>query len=120
MNFMINLLRLSLTDPNAAGTHISALRPSFGTALSAFVVTIITAVVLIFALNGFETAVILPGFPEISPVSLAAIMGLGTLGLVGSIWLVAHAFGGSGSFPNGILIFAFEIIETLGSVLKCV
>ena len=118
MNFMINLLRLSVTDPNAAGMHISALRPSLGTALSAFVVTIIIAVVLMFALNGFQTAVILPGFPAISPVSLAAIMGFGTLGLVGSIWLAAHAFGGSGSFANGILIFAW--IQTLQVLLQVV
>ena len=119
MNFMINLLRLSATDPNAAGMHISALRPSFGTALSAFVVSIIIAVVLMFALNGFQTAVILPGFPVISPVLLTAIMGFGTLGLVGSIWLAAHAFGGSGSFAIGILVFAWiQMLQVLLQIVQ--
>ena len=39
MNFISNLLRLSLTNPTEAGAHILALRLNLGAALSAFAVT---------------------------------------------------------------------------------
>jgi len=119
MRFMIDLLRLTFTNPNAAGLHILELRPSFGTALSAFMVTIIIAVVLMFALNGFQAAAILPGFPAISPVKLAMVMGIGTLGLVGTIWLTAQAFGGNGSLTDGILVFAWiQMLQVLLQIVQ--
>ena len=119
MNFMIDLLLLSLKDPNAAAQRILDLQPSIVTALSAFVATIIIAVVLMFALNGFSTGAILPGFAPISPVTLASVMGAGTLGLVGAIWLVGRAFGGSGSFTDGILVFAWiQMLQVLLQVAQ--
>jgi hypothetical protein len=114
MNFMTNLLRLSLTNPTEAGAHILALRLTPGAALSAFVVTIIVAVVLMFALSGFQPRAALPGFAPITPVTLVAVMGLGTLGLIGCIWLTARAFGGSGRFSDGVLVFAWIQILQVG------
>ena len=106
MSFMTNLLRLTLTDPKAAGEHIVSLRLSVGVALSAFCVTIIMAVILMFVLSGFKPTAMFPGLAPMSPVNLFAIMGFGTLGLVGCIWLSARAFGGAGRFSDGILVFS--------------
>ena len=114
MNFMSNLLRLSLTNPTEAGAYIFALRFNLGAALSAFAVTVIIAVLLLFALSGFKPTAVLPGFAPMAPVVLVAIMGLGTLGLVGCIWLAARAFGGSGRFSDGILVFAWIQILQVG------
>ena len=114
MNFISNLLWLSLTNPTEAGAHILALRLNLSAALSAFAVTIIIAVVLMFALSGFQPTTVLPGFAPMAPVVLVAIMGLGTFGLVGCIWLAARAFGGSGRFSDGILVFAWIQILQVG------
>ena len=114
MNLISNLLRLSLTNPTEAGAHILALRLNLGAALSAFAVTINIAVVLMFALSGFQPTTVLPGFAPMAPVVLVAIMGLGTLGLVGCIWLSARAFGGSGRFSDGVLVFAWIQILQVG------
>ena len=122
MNFMTDLLRLSLTDPNAAGTQILSLRPNTGTALSALVVTIIITVVITYALNGFEPISLLPdqfGFPKILPITMVLVNCAMTLASVGSIWLVAHAFGGSGSLIDGVLIFAwFQVLQLLILILQ--
>ena len=126
MNFMSNLLRLSLTNPTEAGAYIFALRFNLGAALSAFAVTVIIAVLLLFALSGFKPTAVLPGFAPMAPVVLVAIMGLGTLGLVGCIWLAARAFGGSGRFSDGVLVFAWiqilqvglQIVQTASMVIS--
>ena len=119
MNFMTNLLRLTLTDPKAAGEHLVSLRLSVGVALSAFCVTIIMAVVLMFVLSGFKPTAMFPGLAPMSPVNLFAIMGCGTLGLVGCIWLSARAFGGAGRFSDGILVFSWvQILQVLLQIFQ--
>ena len=119
MNFMTSLLRLTLTDPQAAGEHLVSLRLSVGVVSSAFCVTIIMAVILMFVLSGFQPTAIFPGFAPMSPVILCAIMGFGTLGLVSCIWLSARAFGGSGKFFDGVLVFSWiQILQVLLQIFQ--
>ena len=119
MNFMINLLRLSLTDPNAAGSRILSLRPNLGTALSALVVIIIITVVFLHALNSFKPISLVYGLPKMLPITIVVARCLITLALVWSIWLVAYAFGGSGSLVDGVLIFAWvQVLQLLFLIIQ--
>ena len=114
MNLILSLLRLSLTNPTDAGRVLVDLRLAPGTAFSAFALVIIAAVLLMFSLSGFQGVMLLPGFAPLSPWSLTAIMGGGTLGLCVCIWLISRAFSQSGRFTDGLLVFAWvQLLQTL-------
>ena len=114
MNLILSLLRLSLTNPTDAGRVLVGLRLPPGTAFSAFALVIIAAVLLMFSRSGFQGVMLLPGFAPLSPWSLTAIMGGGTLGLCVCIWLISRAFSQSGRFADGLLVFAWvQLLQTL-------
>ena len=114
MNLILSLLRLSLTNPTDAGRVLVGLRLPPGTAFSAFALVIIAAVLLMFSLSGFQGVMLLPGFAPLSPWSLTAIMGGGTLGLCVCIWLISRAFSQSGRFADGLLVFSWvQLLQTL-------
>ena len=114
MNLILSLLRLSLTNPTDAGRVLVGLRLAPGTAFSAFALVIIAAVLLMFSLSGFQGVMLLPGFAPLSPWSLTAIMGGGTLGLCVCIWLISRAFSQSGRFADGLLVFAWvQLLQIL-------
>ena len=114
MNLILSLLRLSLTNPTDAGRVLVGLRLAPGTAFSAFALVIIAAVLLMFSLSGFQGVMLLPGFAPLSPLSLTAIMGGGTLGLCVCIWLISRAFSQSGRLADGLLVFAWvQLLQTL-------
>ena len=118
MNLILMLLRLSLTNPTEAGRVLVDLRLPLSTAFSAFALVIIAAVLLMFTLSGFQAVTVLPGFAPLSPWSLTALMGGGTLGLVACIWAISRAFNQSGRFADGLLVFAW--IQVLQMVLHIV
>ena len=118
MNLILSLLRLSLTNPTEAGRVLVDLRLPLSTAFNAFALVIIAAVLLMFTLSGFQAVTVLPGFAPLSPWPLTALMGGGTLGLVACIWLISRAFGQSGRFADGLLVFAW--IQVLQIVLHIV
>jgi len=107
MNLILMLLRLSLTNPTEAGRVLVDLRLPLSTAFSAFALVIIAAVLLMFTLSGFQAVTVLPGLAPLSPWPLTALMGGGTLGLVACIWVISRAFGQSGRFADGLLVFAW-------------
>ena len=114
MNLILSLLRLSLTNPTNAGRVLVGLHLAPGTAFSAFALVIIAAVLLMFSLSGFQGVMLLPGFAPLSPWSLTAIMGGGTLGLCVCIWLISRAFSQSGRLADGLLVFAWvQLLQTL-------
>ena len=119
MNLILSLLRLSLTNPTDAGRVLVDLRLTLGTAFSVFALVIIVAVLLMFGLSGFQGVMLLPGVAPLSPWSLTAIMGGGTLGLCVCIWLISRAFSQSGRFADGLLVFAYQmmLVLILGHVL---
>ena len=121
MNLILSLLRLSLTNPTDAGRVLVDLRLTLGTAFSAFALVIIAAVLLMFSLSGFQGVMLLPGFAPLSPWSLTAIMGGGTLGLCACIWLISRAFSQSGRFADGLLVFAWvQLLQTLLLIVQTV
>lgn len=101
MNLFPALLRLSLTNPTAAGQMLVNLRLTLSTALSAFALVIIAAVLIMFGLSGFQGMAVLPGFVPLSPWALTALMGGGTFGLVCCIWLISRALAKMGGSPMG-------------------
>lgn len=114
MNFLVDLFKLSFLDPSAAGARLLELRPNIKTALSAFTVSIIFAVIMIFAFNGFGLVVLLPGLPALSPIFVVLIVGVGNLALVACIMLAGRVFQGEGSFSNGVLLFAWmQILQVI-------
>ena len=89
MNPFLALLRLSLTNPTAAGQMLVNLRLNLSTAFTAFALVIIAAVLIMFILSEFQGMTVLPGFVPLTPWGLTALMGGGTLGLVCCIWLIS-------------------------------
>ena len=107
MNPFLALLRLSLTNPTAAGQMLVNLRLNLSTAFTAFALVIIAAVLIMFILSEFQGMTVLPGFVPLTPWGLTALMGGGTLGLVCCIWLISRAFSQNGRFADGLLVFAW-------------
>jgi hypothetical protein len=119
MNLILSLLRLSLTNPTEAGRVLVDLRLTLSTAFSAFALVIIAAVLLMFTLSGFRGVMLLPGFAPLSPWSLTAVMGGGTLGLVVCIWLISRAFSQSGRLADGLLVFAWiQVLQILLHIVQ--
>jgi hypothetical protein len=75
-----------------------------------------------FSLSGFQGVMLLPGFAPLSPWSLTAIMGGGTLGLCVCIWLISRAFSQSGRFADGLLVFAWvpTVANTAAHCSNCI
>ena len=121
MNLFPALLRLSLTNPTAAGQMLVNLRLTLSTALSAFALVIIAAVLIMIGLSGFQGMAVLPGFVPLSPWALTALMGGGTLGLVCCIWLISRAFSQNGRFADGLLVFAWiQVLQILLHIAQTV
>jgi len=119
MNLILVLLRLSLTNPTEAGQVLVDLRLNLSAAFSAFALVIIGAVLLMFTLSGFQGVTVLPGVAPLSPWSLTAIMGGGTLGLVCCIWLISRAFSQTGRFADGVLVFAWiQVLQILLHIVQ--
>lgn len=121
MNFLIDLFKLSFSDPSAAGVKLLALRLSINAALSAFTVSIIFASIMIFAFNGFGLVVLLPGIPPLYPIFVVLIVGIGNLALIGTIILAGRIFRAYGSFSDGVLLFAWvQMLQVILQVCQIV
>jgi len=121
MNPFLALLRLSLTNPTAAGQMLVNLRLNLSTAFTAFALVIIAAVLIMFILSEFQGMTVLPGFVPLTPWGLTALMGGGTLGLVCCIWLISRAFSQNGRFADGLLVFAWiQVLQILLHIAQSV
>ena len=121
MNPFLALLRLSLTNPTAAGQMLVNLRLNLSTAFTAFALVIIAAVLIMFILSEFQGMTVLPGFVPLTPWGLTALMGGGTLGLVCCIWLISRAFSQNGRFADGLLVFAWiQVLQILLNIAQSV
>ena len=121
MNFLIDLFKLSFSDPSAAGVKLLALRLSINATLSAFTVSIIFASIMIFAFNGFGLVVLLPGIPPLYPIFVVLIVGVGNLALIGTIILAGRIFRANGSFSDGVLLFAWvQMLQVILQVCQIV
>lgn len=121
MNLFPALLRLSLTNPTAAGQMLVNLRLNLSTAFTAFALVIIAAVLIMFILSEFQGMTVLPGFVPLTPWGLTALMGGGTLGLVCCIWLISRAFSQNGRFADGLLVFAWiQVLQILLHIAQSV
>jgi hypothetical protein len=121
MNFLVDLFKLSFSDPSAAGVRLIELKLSINAALSAFTVSIIIASIMIFAFNGFGLVVLFPGIPPLSPIFVVLLVGMGNLALVGSIILAGRIFQANGSFSDGVLLFAWmQMLQVLLQLFQLV
>lgn len=106
------LFRETITAPRVAAARLIAMQLDLPSSLALFFVAIVSSVAVLFLIAGFQPIAVFPGMPALSPFSVAAIVGIGNLVLVGGLMVVARMFDGQGGYAAGVVLFGWlQIVQ---------
>ena len=115
MNFLVDLFKLSFSDPKAAGLRIVKVEANLLTSFKVLVLVSIGIAISSSFFNGFKPIELVPAevFQDawpVSPVLHAFIIICRTIGLILCILMVGRAFGSSGTFTDGLMILSWSFV----------